>query len=336
MRVAFIGVSHWHTPFYIEPVAALGREEATIVGVSDPSAAAAEEVAARYGTRAFANHEVMCEETRPEVVFALGRHVDMAETAAYLIEAGIPTAMEKPCGVTVASVERLAALAAARGAWFAVPFVYRMSRFRQLIAEGSPGAPLLYGMFRQIPGNVARYRDWGVGWNLDRRLAGGGCTLNLSVHFFDLVRVLAPGADWEVAAATMSGGYGGGLGAGGVEDFSATLLADRGGDARASVETGYFHPTPGGGEVVLSVNVGGDYYRWNGGSRAVYVTRADGRSETYEAAADQVASYGPFVTDTLARVKAGRAPDAGLPDMVAAARMAEAAYRLAGDTVSMT
>jgi len=335
MRVAFIGVSHWHTPFYIEPAAAL--DGCTIVGVSDPSETVADATAARFATRGFVDYRRMCEETRPDVVFALGRHVDMAETAAYLIEAGIPTAMEKPCGVSVGQVEHLEGLAESKGAWFAVPFVYRMSRFRSLIAEHSAGKFLLYGMFRQIPGNVARYRDWGVGWNLDPRLAGGGCTLNLSIHFYDLVRVLAPAARWRVVAASMSRSYG----EADVEDFSASLLEAgperspvegspvEGRGCRASVETGYFYPGTGG-EVVLSVNVGGDYYRWDGSRRQIFLTRADGSRETFEGDADQVASYAPFVEDTLRRVEAGEAPEAGLGDMVQAARMAEAAYRLAG------
>jgi len=336
MRVAFIGVSHWHTPFYIEPAAAIG--DCTIVGVADPSETVVAGAAGRFATRDFVDYRKMCEQTRPDLVFALGRHVDMAETAEYLIEAGIPTAMEKPCGVNVAQVERLAGLAASKGAWFAVPFVYRMSRFRSLIAEHSAGKSLLYGMFRQIPGNVARYRDWGVGWNLDPALAGGGCTLNLSIHFYDLVRVLAPAVEWSVVAASMSRSYG----EADVEDFSVSLLEGRpvggssvegspvgGGGCRASVETGYFYPGPGG-EVGLSVNVGGDYYRWDGSRRQIFLTRADGSRETFEADADQVASYGPFVEDTLRRVQTGEAPEAGLADMVAAARMAEAAYRLAG------
>jgi len=47
MRVAFIGVSHWHIPLYLDPVLAL--PDAEVVGVSDPSLAAAERVAARLG-----------------------------------------------------------------------------------------------------------------------------------------------------------------------------------------------------------------------------------------------------------------------------------------------
>ena len=33
MRIVLIGISHWHTPFYSDPV--LGMKNAAIVGVSD-------------------------------------------------------------------------------------------------------------------------------------------------------------------------------------------------------------------------------------------------------------------------------------------------------------
>ena len=45
MRIVLIGVSHWHTPFYSEPV--LAMTDATIVGVSDPDAARAAPLAAQ-------------------------------------------------------------------------------------------------------------------------------------------------------------------------------------------------------------------------------------------------------------------------------------------------
>jgi predicted dehydrogenase len=327
MRVAFLGVSHWHTSFYTEAVAA--RADCQIVGVADPDQAVADRYADSLATHGYVDYRQMCEEVEPEVVFALGRHVDMAEAARYLIEAGIPVALEKPCGVNVAQVVQLDGLARDKAAFVAVPFAYRYSRLRELIEQFSPGQELTYGMFRQNPGPVSRYWDSGVGWNLDRHLAGGGCTLNLSIHFFDLVRVLAPSATWSVKAASMSSALSGV----GVEDFSATLLeADDG--RRATVETGYFFPGRIG-ETVLSVNMGGDYYRWDGVRQEILVTRQDGHQESFEGTVDQVPFYARFVDDTIARVADGRPPAVGLPEMVVAARMAERAYRLAGYQDSM-
>jgi len=47
MRIVLIGISHWHTPFYSDPV--LGMKNATIVGVSDPDAERAAPLAAPGG-----------------------------------------------------------------------------------------------------------------------------------------------------------------------------------------------------------------------------------------------------------------------------------------------
>src|SRR5690242_863994 len=44
MRVVLIGVSHWHTPFFLDPC--LAMPDVSIVGVSDPDAKRAEPVAA--------------------------------------------------------------------------------------------------------------------------------------------------------------------------------------------------------------------------------------------------------------------------------------------------
>src|SRR3989449_10172176 len=45
MRIVLIAISHWHTPFYSDPV--LGMKDATIVGVSDPDAERAAPLAAQ-------------------------------------------------------------------------------------------------------------------------------------------------------------------------------------------------------------------------------------------------------------------------------------------------
>src|SRR5258706_14626078 len=107
MRVAFVGVSHWHIPLYLDPALALPDVE--IVGVSDPSEAAAGTVAARAGCPAFTDERALLDRARPEFVFVLGRHCDMAASARDLIARGLPFAIEKPRGMTTAEVGGLGA-----------------------------------------------------------------------------------------------------------------------------------------------------------------------------------------------------------------------------------
>jgi len=94
MRIVLIGVSHWHTPFYLDPT--LEQPDVTIVGVSDPDPERAQQVAAKAACPAFADYREMCAQLRPDFAFALGRHCDMAEEARFLIAHKIPFAMEKP------------------------------------------------------------------------------------------------------------------------------------------------------------------------------------------------------------------------------------------------
>ena len=110
MRIVLIGVSHWHTPFYLDPV--LAMSDMAVVGVSDPDRTRAEEVAAKARCPAFDDYREMCARLKPDFAFALGRHCDMAEEARFLIAEHIPFAMEKPCAITAADAHDIAARAA--------------------------------------------------------------------------------------------------------------------------------------------------------------------------------------------------------------------------------
>ncbi|PJJ63760.1 Gfo/Idh/MocA family protein [Compostimonas suwonensis] len=326
MRVAFIGVSHWHTPYYLPGV--IGEPDVRLVGVADPRPGWADDLAAKTGATAYLDYRRMIEVERPELVFAFGRHREMAEQAEFLIRSGIPFAMEKPTGISVSQIEVNERLAREAGAFVAVPFTMRMTPFRRLIAELSPGVEMSYGIFRQIPGSAQRYRDWGAEWHLQRAESGGGTTLNLSIHYFDLVRALAPSADWRVAGAAISGSFSGEE----VDDLSLVVLSA--GDSIASIETGYLpNPVP---EVVLEVCAGDTYYRWLGETRTVVATPADGPRVVIDGGTDQAELYPAFVRDVIRRVREGEGPQTDLGDMLGAARLAEAAYRRAGDTASMS
>lgn len=58
MRVALIGVGHWHTRFYLDPCLVLPG--VAVVGVSDPDPARAAAVAATAGCAAFTDPAALC------------------------------------------------------------------------------------------------------------------------------------------------------------------------------------------------------------------------------------------------------------------------------------
>jgi predicted dehydrogenase len=321
MRLAFIGVSHWHIPLYLDPARALPGTE--VVGVSDPSAALAGAVAARAGCPAFTDEDALLDRTRPDFAFVLGRHCDMAASARRLIARGIPFAIEKPCGLDSAEIADLAQRAAAAPVFAAVPFVFRDSRLFDTIRETAAGDAFHYLAFKFIAGSHDRYRAADCHWMLERKTAGGGCMLNLGVHFIDLARVLFGPGPLDVIGAAMSNAIDG-LD---VEDHGMVLL--RAGAAMASVETGYTFP---------AAHMRFDQHFSLRTARHYFVVRDAETLEIYDLAhnravvpapATNVPYYPGFVRDVVARAADGRPPVAGLADMLAAMRLIEAAYAAA-------
>ena len=132
MKLAFIGASHWHLPLYLEP--ALQVPGVTIAGVTDPDAKAVDALKTRLGCAGDTDFRELCVRVKPDFVFALGRHCDMAEQARFLIEEGIPFALEKPCGLNEQDVTDISREARKVGAFIAVPLVFRNGDFAALCA----------------------------------------------------------------------------------------------------------------------------------------------------------------------------------------------------------
>ena len=318
MRIVLIGVSHWHTPFYLDP--ALELPDVTIVGVSDPDLARAEPMAVRARCPAFADYREMCVTQRPDFAFALGRHCDMADEARFLIDRRIPFAMEKPCGISSAEVHDIAQRAAEAGVFAAIPFVLRYSPLIATIRDVAANEALQYIAFKFIGGMVDRYRQQRVAWMLDRATAGGGPLLNLGVHHLDLCRVLLGNAPLQVTGAVISN-HTARLG---IEDHAMVLM--RGGGATCSVETGYLYPAPNSVfDMHYSIRTEGHYFAARDDSMLEIVDNARNRT-TRAIKLTNVHFYPEFVRDTLRRLRDGRPPIATLDDMAATMDLVQAAY----------
>src|SRR5687768_7346096 len=109
IRIAAIGVSHWHSLFDAAYLATLaGTPGVELAGLHDSDGALAAERAAQLGSPpVFTDWRRMLAEIRPDFVVVLGRHCDMAAVAHALLDAGQPFLVEKPAGVNAHEVRSL-------------------------------------------------------------------------------------------------------------------------------------------------------------------------------------------------------------------------------------
>lgn len=325
-RVAVTEVNHWHSSYDAAYLQVLRDLDVDIVGVSDADLALAADRARRFESRAFADYRAMIDETKPDFVVALGRHIDMPAIARFLIEADIPFMMEKPMGTTAEDVNALADLAEARGAWAAVPFPNRLLPWAvraKAMIEASEFGRISHVVMRLIRPTMQRYVEWDSPWMWDRELAGGGALLNLGGHGMDLARMLL-GPDVSVATAAISNR----VHQAQVEDYALATL--RNGDgALIHVEVGYTWPTWPANESDLEFKVAGEKAALRVVPDGLQVI-APGRDDRYPGAASAAGNYPPLISDMLERAGRGDPPAISARDCANAMQLVHDAYRLAG------
>ncbi len=316
MKLAFIGASHWHLPLYLEP--ALAMPGVTIAGVADPDARVVDALKAKLDCAGDTDYREFCRRVKPDLVIALGRHCDMSGAARFLIAEKIPFALEKPCGLNANDVAAIAREAKAAGSFAAVPLVFRHGEFFRMLQDAARDT-IQYMSFRFIAGFPQRYRDAGCGWMLDPALSGGGCTINLSPHFLDLaVALMGPGVTVHQAALSNAAWHER------IEDYSCVTLA-RGAD-RCVIETGYLYPAPTSTfDMHYAIRTPARYIVAHD-PETIEVVDTGGRRERRRMLTTNVPHYATFMSDTIARLRAGQPPLVSLADMVPVMRLVDAVY----------
>ncbi len=173
MRVAIVGVGHWHAGLMYIP--ALKKIGADICAISDTSEDALD--AAEVDCPRFLDHRELLAETKPDFVFAHAPHCDMTGVAADLVAADQAFAMEKPMGVDWRALNAVASEAGKRGTFAACALVTRylalVEELARLRDAGELGNPVHY-YSRLFAGAPGRYREWNCEWMLDPDRAGAG------------------------------------------------------------------------------------------------------------------------------------------------------------------
>lgn len=230
IKIALMGVSHWHLPLYLP-----GLPDNSVVGISDDNIVLARSYAQRYGCPAYQDYGQMIMETKPDFVFAFAPHYRMKEAAQYLLQLGIPFSMEKPAGLNAGEVESLYELCEKKNGFCSIPFVWRYSDTVNDLKNKYLSSPITHMSYRFIAGPSSRYLETSS-WMLSKRTAGGGCMTNLGVHFIDMALFLNDccSAHTLASAYQYSSPYD-------IETYATSLLKLPGG-ASLLLESGYAYP----------------------------------------------------------------------------------------------
>lgn len=331
MRVAFLGVSHWHAPLYYRPAARLAGVR--IVAVSDVSRSIAEAAGRELEASVFTDHRDLIAKARPDFAFVFGRHCDMPGIASTLIDAGVPFLLEKPGGLNAREVSAIRDRAKAKAIYAGTGFNFRVSDLYKKIHSVVADEPLTHASFRYIAGGPYRYREMNCAWMLDPKLSGGGATINLGIHFMDMFRTLAGCRPREVTS--LMGNATWGLP---VEDYSSVLL--RAPNSVCTIETGYTYPAKlGVFDVRFSLRTSRHYLVVRSDDCLEIHRTCDAHIETLATPVSNACWYPVFVTETIDRFTKGQPPVADLDALVDAMEIVDAAYassRSGGIKIALT
>ncbi len=318
LRIAFIGVSHWHVPLYLN---AAKFQKINIVAMSDPDEEKAKFLAAPFGCPVYIDAIQLLNEIVPDFVFAFAPHNEMPELAMELISRKIPFSIEKPLGLCTEDVKKVEKAAKEAGVFCSIPFVWRYSNLVNEFKKEVDPADIIHLAFKFIAGPTSRYVNTSP-WMLSTQTAGGGCMTNLGVHFIDMAMYLTDSTEAEVIASNYhySSEYD-------IETYATSLVKLSSG-ATLLLETGYAFPM----DDLSRDN------RWNIVTKDGYYTLGDDRfekrvygkaTEKIEMSTDSDVYYPIYTLESLRQYLEGEKPKAGLPEMEAVRKILDDMNRMA-------
>lgn len=320
MRLAFLGVGHWHAAMHAEAARAAGAE---IVTAWDPTAQAVLSFTQKFGCTAAASLDEAI--AGADLAIVMGRPFEIAERGLAVIEAGVPLLIEKPIGISAAATDALIAAAARKGVFvaMALPHVLgMMAALRDLDAAGRLG-PISHSHFRLINGPPQRYVDDGVGWVLDRAIGGGGALRNLGIHGVNAFLTLAG----EQEVSVVSASFGQAIHGADVEDYAAVVL--RAADGMLGlIEAGYTFASMKRGIFEWRVSAKNATISDFGDRLALSTLDDEGQRDL--PVTPPARRYDDVMADTLKRLAEGRPPAVSLADSRRAMAIIDQCYEIQG------
>ncbi len=325
VKVAFIGLNHWHSAFYMDGFRQMGYPIAAVAD-PDPEMVTFRAAAGHCDAPQYTDYEKMLEEVQPDLIFAHAPHDEMVDLADWLVERDLPFHMEKPMGLKWERLAKVAEKANAKGLWNGVALVSRqygiVQRLREMGDEMGKMKRYYYGLFAGPP---VRYPDWKCEWMLQPERTGAGPLWNFGAHVIDLFLLLGKApivevtANWTYDIHKLK-----------VEDLCTIRMKNADGVVGIG-EVSY--TTPSGYERFFSVST--DKLQVHTDKLGFgTIKKFDGDHEDIDG--NEFDDVYPFQTrDVVECFEQGRKPVADINDMVATLRVMEAAKKSAQEGITV-
>ena len=315
-KIGMVSFAHMHALSYAQALGTLG---VGIAGIYDDDAAQAEEMARRFGTRAFGTPDelfavnldgvIICSENvhhRAHVLSAAGkvRHI----------------LCEKPIATTVKAAEEMIDACEKAGSKLQIAFPVRFAppvqKLKEVLESGTLG--------RLISAKCTNHGKMPGGWFIDQEKAGGGAVIDHTVHVVDILRWALNTEVTEVYAEV-----GRGLLHDTDIDDAGMLSFKLENGVYGTLDTSWSRPDtyPTWGDVTLEIL----------GERGIATVNAFDQKLTLTSAPAQKTEWVPWgsdadlglVQDFLEMIQTGRDPSITGTDGLKALEVALAAYRSA-------
>ena len=176
---------------HLDAIAAIEGAELVAVVDSDPAARAA--AGGKWEVPAYADHRLMLEQVRPDVVHVCTPHDQHVEPAIDCLRSGVPVLVEKPVAATMTEAHRLIDAAAVHpstkiGICLQNRYNATARTIRDMIDSGELGR-VLGGSGTVLWHRTQAYYD-AKPWRGRRDRAGGGVLINQAIHTLDLLQWL--------------------------------------------------------------------------------------------------------------------------------------------------
>ncbi|WP_293180937.1 Gfo/Idh/MocA family protein [Oceanithermus sp.] len=184
MRIGILSFAHLHAEGYVQNLRRISGVE--VIGFSDTDPERGRRISQAFGLRWFWTHEDLLAEA-PDAVIVTSENARHREHVAMAAAAGVDVLCEKPVAATVADALAVREAVEKAGVRFMTAFPMRFSpavqALREMVRSGELGQVLAVVGVNHSE-NPKHHRAWFA----QKELAGGGATIDHTVHLADLYR----------------------------------------------------------------------------------------------------------------------------------------------------